>query len=69
MLVTLIDKFPHKFESAYFVLMRCCQNMSSDIRRILVSGMHEIIKLNPNKLRILDELKELLDDEEPTVKQ
>jgi hypothetical protein len=43
--------------------------MSSDIRRILVSGMHEIIKLNPNKLRILDELKELLDDEEPTVKQ
>jgi hypothetical protein len=42
--------------------------MSSDIRRILVSGMHEIIKLNSNKLRILDELKELLDDEEPTVK-
>ena len=67
-LVSMISKFPHKFESASCILMRCCQDLRWDFRRILVGGMHEIFKLSSNKLRVLDELKELLDDEEPAVK-
>jgi hypothetical protein len=69
MLVTLIGKFLHWYEAASSILMRCCQDLRSDIRRILVNGMADIVLLSTNKVRILEELKELLDDEESAVKQ
>ena len=68
-LVALIGKFPHKYENAQSILMRCCQDLRPDFRRILVTGMADIVKLCKNKVRALEELKELLDDEESTVKQ
>ncbi len=69
MLLTLVASFPDRFSEAEDVLMRCCQDLRSDMRRILASGMVDLMRLSGNKLRLLEELKELLDDEEPQVKQ
>lgn len=48
--------------------MRCCQDLRSDIRKILVAGMPALLELSTRRQKLLEELRELIDDEEPGVK-
>lgn len=49
-------------------MMRFSQDIASDLRRIAVVGFHDLCKLTDDMKPILVELKELLDDEEFSVK-
>ena len=49
-------------------MMRFSQDVGSDLRRIAVVGFHDLCNLTNDMKPILVELKELLDDEESSVK-
>ena len=67
-LAGLLGKYPDDFESVRPVLMQYCQDLRSDLRRIVVCCFPDMIRFTTDKQRVLEELRELIDDEEITVK-